>query len=87
MASPRAIALGAPSTHLAFDKHKGRGRRRRVFPKRTFRTEREYFRGPAMALSIPAMTGLKQAMSLVWAGDATAGFAAAFWPHLRRKSA
>ena len=45
------------------------------------------FLGLAMALSIPAMTWLKQAsLLLVLAGVAIAGLAVAFWPRGRRDS-
>jgi len=46
------------------------------------------FLGAAMALSIPAMTWLKQAsLLLVLAGLAIAGLAIAFWPRSRKASA
>jgi hypothetical protein len=46
------------------------------------------FLGAAMALSIPAMTWLKQAsLLLVLAGVAIAGLAVAFWPRGKRASA
>lgn len=46
------------------------------------------FLGAAMALSIPAMTWLKQAsLLLVLAGVAIAGLAIAFWPRSKKASA
>jgi hypothetical protein len=46
------------------------------------------FLGAAMALSIPAMTWLKQAsLLLVLAGVAIAGLAIAFWPRAKKASA
>jgi hypothetical protein len=46
------------------------------------------FLGLAMAMSIPAMTWLKQAaLLLVLAGVATAGLAIAFWPRGKRTAA
>ena len=43
--------------------------------------------GAAMALSIPAMTWLKQAsLLLVLAGVAVVGLAIAFWPRSRKAS-
>jgi hypothetical protein len=46
------------------------------------------FLGAAMALSIPAMTWLKQAsLLLVLAGVAVVGLAIAFWPRSKKASA
>jgi hypothetical protein len=46
------------------------------------------FFGAAMALSIPAMTWLKQAsLLLVLAGVAVAGLAIAFWPRGKKRAA
>ncbi len=46
------------------------------------------FLGLAMALSIPAMTWLKQAsLLLLLAGVGIAGLAVAFWPRANRTSA
>jgi hypothetical protein len=46
------------------------------------------FLGLAMALSIPAMTWLKQAsLLLLLAGVAIAGLAVAFWPRGKKVSA